>query len=191
MHDWVALRAMTHDARLAIITTVGFIWETAVMATGRYETAQICMNGHMVVRGIEARPESKSNFCSDCGAKTITTCPNCNTNIRGYYNIPGVISTARVVIRAYCHECGSPYPWTKANFETARELISDLDDLSNEECEQLKSALEDLMQGGPKTEMAARRWKNLMPKIAKGGAESLHRIATNLFSEAAKKLLEI
>ena len=159
------------------------------MATGHYKTAQICMNGHMTARNIESRPEFMSNFCSDCGAKTITTCPDCKTNIRGSYYSPGVISTGSVDVPAYCHECGRHYPWTTANLKAARELISNLDELSDEEREQLKSALEDLTEGGPKTEIAARRWKKLMPKLAKGAGESLQKIATSLFTDVVKRAI--
>ena len=111
--------------------------------------------------------------------------------IRGHYYSPGSLSGSVTPVRAYCHECGSPYPWTKDQLDAAHELIADLEELSEEEREELKSTIDELSKEGPKTEMAARRWKKLLPKVAETGGKALERIATKLISEGVKQILQL
>ncbi len=58
------------------------------MSEGRYDTAQICMNGHIINSMSKSHPEHNKEFCDKCGARTITKCPHCNTPIRGHYHEP-------------------------------------------------------------------------------------------------------
>ena len=41
---------------------------------GYYETAQICINGHVIPSGIESSKSSMQEFCEDCGKPTIIKC---------------------------------------------------------------------------------------------------------------------
>jgi len=77
---------------------------------GWYDTALICENGHVLTDSLRSSPQFATKYCEKCGAKTISKCPNCNTDIRGYYHIEGVFSTGHKKAPNYCHECGQPYP---------------------------------------------------------------------------------
>src|SRR3546814_2014732 len=62
---------------------------------GYYKTACICLNGHLVAG--DSRSEDAAPKCPDCGATTISQCPDCSTDIRGtfdsdfgYYSPPPV-----------------------------------------------------------------------------------------------------
>src|SRR3546814_1536187 len=88
---------------------------------GYYKTACICLNGHLVAG--DSRSEDAAPKCPDCGATTISQCPDCSTDIRGtfdsdfgYYSPPPV--------KPYCRQCGAPYPWTKRSEEHTSELQS-------------------------------------------------------------------
>lgn len=50
-----------------------------------YDTAQVCMNGHMVNESFLSCPQHNRKHCSACGAETTTTCPSCSSLIQGYY----------------------------------------------------------------------------------------------------------
>ena len=51
-----------------------------------YDTAQICINGHVINSMSISHPEHNKKFCDKCGALTITNCPKCNTPIKGHYH---------------------------------------------------------------------------------------------------------
>ncbi|NRY58845.1 hypothetical protein DE169_004073 [Clostridium acetobutylicum] len=101
---------------------------------GTYRTAQICLNGHEITTSANTSPELMENFCSKCGAATITNCPICNTPIRGSYHVEGVLSLGHEYkIPSYCHNCGKPYPWTKTALESANALIEEDENLNSDE----------------------------------------------------------
>lgn len=58
--------------------------------SGVYRTAQICKNGHVITSNTNYTAHL-SNFCPECKAETISACPECNTPIRGQYDVPGVL----------------------------------------------------------------------------------------------------
>ncbi len=152
-------------------------------------TAQICVNGHMITSSLETSPELSARFCDRCGAETISECPQCRASIRGYFHVDGVVSLNETRVRAFCHECGNPYPWTEAKLSAAREMADELDELSEEEKEQLKGTLDDLVRDTPRTEVAATRFKKLMAKVGKGAAKAMRDIVVDILSETAKKLI--
>src|SRR5580704_1635867 len=88
-----------------------------------YDVAQVCLNGHLVNSFAVSQPEHNENFCSMCGEKTISQCPHCKTNIRGYYHMLGVTSFLPEDTPAFCHYCGKPYPWMEDRLQTAKELL--------------------------------------------------------------------
>lgn len=156
---------------------------------GTYRTAQVCLNGHSVTSSLEISPELAEKFCSDCGVETISTCPNCQAKIRGYYEVPGVFSMGGYTPPNFCHGCGTAFPWARAKIDAAKELADELDELSDDEKEKLKSTIDDLVVAGPKTEVAALRYKKLVGKVGGATASALRSILVDVASEAAKKLL--
>jgi hypothetical protein len=69
-----------------------------------FHIAQVCLNGHMINSSTDEYPESNADHCDRCGEETISKCTECSTDIRGYYDVPGVVSVAPTLARDYCHE---------------------------------------------------------------------------------------
>jgi len=63
------------------------------MSEGWYDTAQICMNGHIINSMSKLHPEHNRKFCDKCGEPTITNCQKCNSPIPGHYHKPPVYRT--------------------------------------------------------------------------------------------------
>ena len=99
------------------------------MSDSYYDVAQVCLNGHMVNDTWQSSPNFSKDICPKCGAKTIIECPACHKRIQGFYHVPGVITTRSASVRAYCHACGKPYPWTLATIDAAKALAEELDGL--------------------------------------------------------------
>lgn len=57
-----------------------------------YRNATICINGH-VIHKFESNHQP---YCSLCGAKTISYCPNCNAPIHGVWENPNIISLQKL-----------------------------------------------------------------------------------------------
>lgn len=155
----------------------------------KFETAQICRNGHMVTSSVETSPELGSKFCAQCGVETITTCMSCNAKIRGHYYVEGVVSLMETPVPGFCHECGSAYPWTEAKLTAAKDLTDELDELNEDEKTKLKGTLDDLVRDTPQTEVAAIRFKKVMAKVGGSAASAMRDIIVDVVSETAKKAL--
>lgn len=80
---------------------------------GSYDVQQVCINGHQVTDGFNRYPEFRRPFCEKCGAKTIHACPKCGTEIKGFYDVPGVLSIRETPIPSHCSQCGVPFPWAE------------------------------------------------------------------------------
>src|ERR1700685_1957291 len=97
--------------------------------TGNW-TAQICLNGHVVTSQLDNYPAMSQDYCSACGAKTVTKCQKCNDEIRGasrYARPRDTVHGDRIAIDyvrpAYCPNCGEPYPWTDSALKAAEDLV--------------------------------------------------------------------
>ncbi len=152
-----------------------------------YDTAQICINGHVVTSSIISSPDIGQKFCKKCGAPTITNCQECNTSIRGFRHLKGVIYFPDYELSSYCPDCGKPYPWTEAKLKAAQELSDELDNLSPEEREMLKKSLDDIVRDTPQTTVAVNRFKKLVAKAGKPAADAFRDILVDVLSEAVKK----
>lgn len=156
---------------------------------GIYRTAEVCLAGHTTTSSIETSPESRSQYCPECGEKTISACPSCGNNIRGYYELVGVISISEYVPPNYCFHCGSRFPWAESKISAAKELIEEIDELSIEERDLLKQSVVELTTDTPKTELASFRYKKLLKKSGEVSGNTLNRIVVSIATEAAKNLL--
>ena len=153
-----------------------------------YDIAQICLFGHMVNNSAHDFPEHNKDFCTICGKKTIAQCPTCGMEIRGNLRNSGILM-GEIYVPDFCHGCGRPYPWTQARLEAARELAIELDTISDEEKTILAGSIEDLVREGPKTTLAATRFKKIVTKAGSVAAESFKEILINVVSETAKKII--
>jgi len=154
-----------------------------------YDTAQICMNGHVVNSSMRLHPDHNQNFCEVCGANTISQCHICNTNIRGRYHIDRVVSFDNFTAPAFCINCGGPFLWTESRLKAARDLTSELDNLSSEERDLLSGSLDDIVKDTPQTPLAVSRFKRLALKAGQEFPGIFHDILVDIASETAKKLL--
>jgi hypothetical protein len=161
-----------------------------LMGESWYDTAQICLNGHVNNRMTQMFPERDAKFCRECGAPTMTNCQSCNAPIRGEYHVPGVVVVGSSWSPpSYCHECGEPYPWVRSKLEAARELVDELEDLNTDEREKLRESLDDLVRDTPGTNVAAMRFKRIVAKCGSGVAEAFKEILVDVMSETAKKTI--
>jgi hypothetical protein len=115
------------------------------MDVGGYcETAQVCINGHVIISTIESSKSSMHEFCEDCGKPTIII-PDCKTHIKGSYRSPNAVVLANYEPPKFCYKCGKPFPWTKAKLDAVRELVEFEDKLTAKEKELFKNSLDDII----------------------------------------------
>ena len=155
-----------------------------------YDTAQICVNGHVVTDKFVKSPEVGRKFCEKCGAPTITNCQACSAIIRGFHHLEHVSYSADYKLPSFCPDCGKPYPWTEAKIQAAYELTEEMENLSDEEKELLSRSIDDLITDSPRTELAATRFKKLLVKVGEPAAYALRTLVVDIASETAKKLIQ-
>jgi hypothetical protein len=90
---------------------------------------------------------------------------------------------------SYCYNCGKAYPWTERSLEAAAELADEIDGLTDEEIQKLKSSLPDLVKDGPKTTVAETRFKKIIKKAGTEAYGGMKSILVDVVSEAVKKSL--
>ena len=155
-----------------------------------YDVAQICENGHVANSRAHDYPNSNQDYCDKCGAPTIMTCPSCQTAIRGYYHVPGVIGFGSpYAAPAFCYKCGETFPWTAEGLRAAVDLADELSGLTSDDRESLKKSLHDLVRETPRTRVAETRFKKIMRKAGKDGYESMQSLLTDIVSEVVRKTL--
>jgi hypothetical protein len=135
-----------------------------VMILMPYDTAQICLNGHVINASSTRYSQFNRKHCPDCGKPTITKCPNCGENIRGRYINSASLVPIKFFAPKFCDDCGNAFPWTENALSAAKELADELDTLSAEEREDLKSNIEDIVKDTPRTTVAAQKVKQLIEK---------------------------
>jgi hypothetical protein len=153
-----------------------------------YDTAQICERGHVVTESFHDYPAHGRKFCEQCGTKTITACPQCNNEIRGY--LRGVMPTlGDIDPPAFCAECGKPYPWTAAKIHAAKALADEIDELPDKDKLLFKASLDEIAADTPMTEVAVMRVKKVFRNLPKASGEALKRATIQVATDAAKALL--
>lgn len=159
------------------------------MRQGWYEIAVICRNGHVINSQATSYPEMTVPFCPGCGAATLRHCLACRARIRGEYHLSGILTLQPYVPPAYCHGCGTPYPWTLQRLEAADALVDELEHLSLQDRELLKGSIADLVQDSPRSHVAALRVKRLLAKAGTGMAEVFRSVLVDVLSEATRRAI--
>lgn len=161
------------------------------MSDSHYDIAQICMNGHVINTLLRRSPTIQQKHCSECGALTITACPECNALIKGSYYTPGLITNYRVMYTtpSFCHDCGASYPWMNSKLKAARDLADEFENLTPEDRDLLKRSLDDIVRDTPQTTVSAVRFKRLAAKAGSVAASALKDILVDIASETAKKVI--
>lgn len=127
---------------------------------GYYETAKICLNGHMLTDSMEDS-QNKDRFCTICGKAAITYCPICKDPIHGCYE-NGSLVCQKTRVPSYCHNCGHPYPWIEERLKAAENIINMLDSLTNDQRKQLIDFIPDITMETPRSEYAALIYAKLL-----------------------------
>jgi hypothetical protein len=83
------------------------------MTENWYDTAQICINGHVINPASVSNPIHNKRFCDSCGKSTITTCQICTSPIRGVFHGTGPVRTSSYTVPKFCHNCGNSFPWAR------------------------------------------------------------------------------
>ncbi len=166
----------------------------------RYDTAQVCLNGHVITTRADDMPNTRQDFCGRCGEAAIMACQDCSVRIRGLFLSPMDRELERLYPSkpaaqptgpppAYCHSCGEPYPWTQRSLEAAEELIELEEDLSPDDKQSLKNDLPDLVTDTPRTKVAVAKMKQFLQNAAPWLAEQMRELLVDVISETAKKAL--
>lgn len=158
--------------------------------SGYYDTAQVCLNGHIINDSYTQYPEFNQSFCGQCGAETITTCIECGAYIKGsYIDTDFCTPDMAPAVSSYCHNCGKPYPWTLSALEAAQELLEIEDILSQEELDYLSKNMSAIVSDTPKTTVVATKLKLAVGKLSRHVGSAIYDIVVDVASETAKKTL--
>ena len=147
------------------------------------DTALICENGHVINSSMRTYPVNNTEYCKECGAKTISECKYCGTEIQGNEFIPGMMSIGYEHPK-FCHQCGKPYPWTELEIQSARELI-ELTGLQAEEKEAFKDAIGNIITDTPKTKAATAKIKFYLGKVGDGLRNDIKDVIATIGTEVA------
>lgn len=155
---------------------------------GGYDTAQYCRSGHLITQQYGDEMEQRQSFCSVCGSATLAECEECHTSILGAYsaNQFNFYPSPRP---NYCRGCGHAHPWLAERLAAAKDLIATEGQLSADDRQQIAQSLSDIASDGPRTELAVIRVKRLVQEAGTTVGDALYRIAIDLASETAKRLL--
>ncbi len=156
---------------------------------GVFYHAQVCMNGHMISDAIEIEQDLMSNYCSKCGSKTITKCPACNGEIRGFYYVEGLASFEETTVPSYCHICGNSYPWTLSAIEALSSLIQNDEKTTTEQKKSVIESIPDILHETPKTQEAASKFKRFLSASGKFTQEFALKLLVTIAGETAKGTL--
>ena len=157
-----------------------------------YDVQQVCENGHIRNDTIKYRPEANEEYCTLCGKKTITQCPECSTDIRGAM----LISKPRggrpspceslTVAPAYCLSCGKPYPWTENKILTAIQMFAEFGNLDDKEKETIEQDIKNIAEDAPQAELSAMRIKRLWEKYSPVARDIIMELASKTIAEILK-----
>jgi hypothetical protein len=151
-----------------------------------YDTAQICLNRHIINTSIEDSPPDQV-YCSTCGATTITECPKCHAQLRGFCHDSDFIELVKAT--AYCYHCGKPYPWTESALKSANLIIQEAENFSEKEKATLVESLPDIIAETPKTILAISRTQRFLKAVGGFSADAIRQFAIDFGCEFAKKQL--
>lgn len=150
-----------------------------------YYNATICINGHVM----SSYESNKQPYCSKCGKITISECQSCHSPIHGMYKSDIPILGAQYHKDLYCYNCGNPYPWTKSIIDSAVEILSLDETLTDENRELLRTAIPDLLVETPKSPVAVARYKTFLSKTQNYIKNALYQVFVDVLSETVKSSL--
>lgn len=147
-----------------------------------YDIAQVCLNGHTITGMARDHPEYKHDRCEDCGEKTICNCQKCNEPIQGYYHTD-VIGIFEYTPPRFCQKCGAPFPWIETKTETSKEIVDLMDTLNQQEKDDLKSSIDELVRETAKVAIAKVKLKKYLKKVDSDLSDGLKEVLVDILSE--------
>ena len=128
----------------------------------------------------------KKPFVLDAAQKLILF-----VHIRGSYYVEGVVflGNSDYTKPYYCHNCGTPYPWTQKILDNAVELLSLDNELDSSSKELIKNAIPNLIVDTPTTPIAIAKYRKGIANAGQIVKESLRQLLIDVISETAKKTL--
>jgi len=97
---------------------------------GRYDTQQVCLNGHQITDRYQGAPQFRRSYCDKCGAGTIHKCPVCSAEIKGDYITEGIVAIGfSTPVPTFCENCGKAFPWAEKLHQTAEAAKGELGDV--------------------------------------------------------------
>jgi hypothetical protein len=154
------------------------------MNGGQYDDALICGNGHVINNAARTRPVHNAPFCPRCGMQAIEKCLKCDAKIRGGYSHAGL---AGYHAPAFCHACGTAFPWTTTRLQAARDLVLEAAKLTEEERQELGRSLDDLVKDTPRTPVAVLRFRRLVLKAGGIIESGLREALGDIMSERVRE----
>lgn len=158
-----------------------------------YATAEICLNGHIVSDDVSS--DNHEEFCSQCGAKTVNTCPHCNSEIHGYFYADLLtfrnVKDIDMKLPYYCHACGKPYPWTETAIKAATLLIQEEQEFSQEQKNKLIESIPDIVAETPKSNLAVTRFKKALTSAGKFTADGIRQFCIDFACELVIRSMDL
>lgn len=172
------------------------------MGNSYFDVAQICMKGHVINYSIKMNPLPIMDYCSICGAKTMTCCLNCSKEIKGILHNIDIDTSLETGLSFYkddidynapsfCEYCGLPYPWTVARIAKLKEMVRASNDLKVDEKEVFNDSINDIIKETSKTNGAIKMINNFLSKIKQPSKRVIIDILTNIGCEYAKRFFGI
>lgn len=141
-----------------------------------YDEAIICENGHIINCNVHYSKNDNFKYCSDCGGLGISVCKSCAEPIQGAMLSSGIPGAAFYKPPSFCGECGHPHVWTENVLKATEELADLLDWLTEEEREDLKLSVSDIISKKSSTPVAVVKFKRLAKKIGKETMDAFRSI---------------
>lgn len=151
-----------------------------------YDVQQVCLNGHVITNYAESKPDGCRARCSICGTETITKCPSCSVNIRGYHHVPGVFYPSANTPENFCDSCGAAMPWVEQKISGILDIVVFSDMVAEDEVDSVKESIKSLIVSSGQTELAALRLRRIMEKMVDYERDSLLRALKAVASTEAK-----
>lgn len=168
-----------------------------------YHQALVCEYGHLITSDLSKFASPPASHCPQCGQSCISTCPSCGAPIHGdcyepqpvyglrcefspHGNFDSAYSygpeefkeavVAPCTVPAYCHACGSPYPWTALLLSEAGRIVDLMDELTAEQKAALKKCFPSMLSDMPTTpgdSLIAAKLLQSVSSIAKTALQNL------------------
>lgn len=154
-----------------------------------YDSALICLSGHIINESTNEYSEKNSNYCALCGEITISKCDKCNAIIRGTLFIDKRPFESIETAPNFCYQCGNQFPWLVKNIEAALEIATQSSGNGNINRIELKNDLLELAKDTPATSVTAFKISKIIKNLPENALKIFNNLLVEIISETAKKII--